>query len=311
MKWRCQHIRHMRGVLDACRADTRFRWTVETGWSLEVFLSVAGASEVRCLHECIARGQIELMGLYDQPFTQLCNLEELCATCELTNRLAEGMPAKPDTVMLNDIGGVSYNFPQILNYYDIKNCIIASNSWRLMFAFTNLPRLFRLTGPDGSKVLLYQIGDDARNIKQDVGPGQYGFGVLYFLWPMLKEIDNTEPQAGDTGELPWLNYRGREGIDTLVSRLEYEKYPYDTLLVQVATDNAGHSTGFLRLSTNGIGAMLSLRLSWGPQHSSLSTLSNVTARAFHPFRVKSPVHGQSTLSRMPPVQVVTAKREGD
>ena len=234
-----QHIRHIRSALDHCQKDDRFRWTIETGWTLESFLTVATPSEKDCLLKYIHNGQIELTGLYDQPFLQLCNLEELCASLELTSRLIKGMPAAAETALVTDVGGLSYNFPQILNYYNIRNCVIAPNNWRLMFAFTNLPRLFRLTGPDGSNILLYLIGNDTRNTALEMSPSQYGYGVVYFLWPMLNEIDGKEPKTEENIEIPFLHYKGREGIDTLLERLAYDQYPYDTLLLQVATDNVG------------------------------------------------------------------------
>ncbi len=191
------------------------------------------------LAERLRNRQIELTGFYNQPLTQLCNLEELCSAIELSHRLFKDLPAKINTVMINDIGGLSYNLPQILKFYGIRYIVNGCGAWRVMLPFTTLPRLFYLAGPDKSKVLYYHIGDDPDKRQPGLGPAQYGYGLIYFLWPLLKEIDNEPVLPGDDGEKTILQLRGREGIDELLGRLEREKYPYDTLLLQIGTDNGG------------------------------------------------------------------------
>jgi alpha-mannosidase len=233
------HIRHLRTVLDLCRRQPSFRWTVEAGWGLEMFLSVAGSKEKTELANRLRQGQIELTGFYNQPLTQLCSLEELCAAVELNYHLFKELPAAINTVMINDIGGLSYNAPQVLNFYGIRYVVNGCGGWRVMLPFTDLPRLFFLTGPDGSKVLYYHIGDDRVKRQQSLGPAQYGYGLIYFLWPLLKEIDREPVRLGDDGEKTILQLRGREGIDQLLGRLEGEGYPCDTLLIQIGTDNGG------------------------------------------------------------------------
>ncbi|MDD3925562.1 MAG: hypothetical protein PHT33_02770, partial [bacterium] len=235
-----QHMRHLRLALDMARREPCFHWTIEAGWPLEIFLQNASAAEKTALAEGFKRGQFELTAFYNQPLTQLCNLEELCSTVEANFRLAEGLNARIDTAMINDIGGMSYNAPQILNYYGVKNVVNGCGGWRVMLPYTNLPHLFRLTGPDDSSVLYYHLRDDIENFNQSrMCPAQYGFGILYFLWPILSEIDGRQVQPGNDNELRVLNLKGRAGIDEICSRLEQQGYPYDVLLLQTGTDNAG------------------------------------------------------------------------
>jgi hypothetical protein len=234
-----QHIRHLRSVLEHCRRDGRFRWTIESGWALEQFLSVASEEERKELTARVASGQIEMTGFYAQSLTQLCNLEELCGTLELSLQLARQVGAPMETAILDDIGGLSFNFPQIANYYGIRYLLNGGGGWRVMLPFTTLPHLFHLVGPDGSRILFYQIGDDRENRSPDIGPAQYGFGEIYFLWPMLKEIDAKGALPGNDGEKSIFTLRGREGIDALLARLQRDDYPCDTLLVQLASDNFG------------------------------------------------------------------------
>ncbi len=234
-----QHIRNMRSIINWCQKDDRLRWTIESGWPLEMFLVNASATEKNKLIECLRKGQIELTGFYNQPLTQLCNLEELCASIELTYKLADDLNTKIDTAMLNDVGGISYNIPQILKYYGIKYFINGCGGWRVMLPFTSLPHLFYLTGPDNSKILYYHIRDDVENRQPELGPAQYGFGIIYFLWPMLKEIDGQQNLLANDGEKTIFDFVGREGIDVLCERLLRQNYPYDILLLQVGFDNGG------------------------------------------------------------------------
>lgn len=233
-----QHIRYFRSVLEHCRQDERFRWTIEAGWALEQFLSVASTAERKDIKARIASGHIEMTGFYAQPLTQLCNLEELCGSMELCHQLARQVKAQIDTIMMNDIGGLSYNFPQIANYYGIRNFVNGCGGWRVMLPFSNLPRLFYLAGPDGSRLLFYHVGDDVEGRRETQIAAQYSYGVLYFQDPLLREIDGQPPRPNGE-EKGMLNYQGREGIDDLLARLERQGYPYDTLLIQIGMDNQG------------------------------------------------------------------------
>ncbi|MBN1555201.1 MAG: hypothetical protein JXA11_10685 [Phycisphaerae bacterium] len=244
-----RHNRHMRDVLAECRKDPRFRWTIETGWTLEQFLAVADEEEKKDLATFLRNGQLELTGFYNQPLTQIADLEELCCCVERSHEILREVvkddAVKITTAMINDIGGLSYNIPQILSHYGPRNIVNGCGGWRVMTPYTTLPHLFYLVGPDGSKVLFYQIGDDRENRQDDLGPAQYGFGVIYFLWPLGKEINAQGALTGDDGEKTIFNIRGREGIDMLLARLHRDKYPCDTLLIQLATDNYGPWPGVL------------------------------------------------------------------
>ncbi len=232
------HIRHLRSVLERCRQDDRFRWTIEAGWPLEQFLSNASGEERRELKDRIVSGQIEMTGFYAQPLTQLCNLEELCGSMELSLRLARKVEAPIETAMLNDIGGLSYNMPQIANYYGIRYFVNGCGGWRVMLPFSNLPRMFYLAGPDDSRLLFYHLGDDIETRHPDLVGAQYSFGLLYFLDPLLREIDGRPPKPSGI-EKTLLDFSGRQGIDALLARLERQGYPYDTLLIQTGLDNQG------------------------------------------------------------------------
>lgn len=232
------HIHYIRSILEHCRRDARFRWTVEAGWPLEQFMAVASKAERKELAERIASGQIEMTGFYAQPLTQLCNLEELYASLELSFQLFEKSGVRIETAMLNDIGGLSYNMPQAASYYGIRNFVNGCGGFNVMLPFSDLPHLFYLSGPDDSRLLFYHVGDDAGGRRPELIMAQYSFGQLFFLDPLLREIDGCPPPAC-SDEKSVLNFHGRDGIDAFLERLDRQGYPYDTLLMQTGLDNRG------------------------------------------------------------------------
>lgn len=233
------HVRHLRDVLRRCREDRRFRWTIEAGWALKQFLAVADEDEKQDMLACIRGGQIEVSALYVQPLTQVCNLEELCSCVEWNQELCRGLDARITTAIINDMGGLSYNMPQVLARHGIRYIVNGCGGWRVMLPFTTLPHVFRLASPDGSSVIFYHLGDDKEGRSDDIGPAQYGFGEIYFLWPLLKEMKPGISLPGDDGEKTIFQLKGRQGVDALLARLHRDNYPLKSLLLQVSADNWG------------------------------------------------------------------------
>ncbi|NLW87147.1 MAG: hypothetical protein GXY38_09765 [Planctomycetes bacterium] len=233
------HVRHLRDVLRRCRQDRRFRWTIEAGWALKQFLLAAGDDEKQDLLARIRSGQIEVSALYVQPLTQVCNLEELCACVEWNQELCRGLDAPITTAIIDDMGGLSYNMPQVLARHGVRYIVNGCGGWRVMLPFTTLPHVFRLASPDDSSVIFYHLGDDKENRSDDIGPAQYGFGEIYFLWPLLKEMKPGISLPGDDGEKTIFQMKGRQGVDALLARLHRDNYPLKSLLLQVSADNWG------------------------------------------------------------------------
>ena len=98
-----------------------------------------------------------------------------------------------------------------------------------------LPHLFRYRGVDGtSDVLVYLPGLGKGGKPQMVKflLAQYGFGIIYLLFPFRGTL------PGDWREMsPEKN--GEEMLLHLIRRFEEEGYPYDTLMLQSGSDNAG------------------------------------------------------------------------
>lgn len=239
-KVKIQHMRHLDKAIDLCRkyADAprgeQYRWTIESLWVLDKYLEVAPPARKRNLFKLIGEGLIELSGFYHQPLTQLMNLQELEEELRFGGEFAAKHKISMDTLMLNDIGGVSWNMPQIMQRKGLKNFILGTGGWRVMTPVAGLPHIFRYVGPDGSKAVMYHLG-----LGGDLHPGsieqlyaQYGFGVIYLLFPFRKKLQSDGEKA-DTGR------KGDAPLYDLIARLEKEGYAYDRLLLQCGMDNAG------------------------------------------------------------------------
>ncbi len=234
-----QQAQHLRHAIDLCRQQPGFHWTIESSWALEMFLRRASAEQKTALADLVRQGRIELTAFYTQPLTQLSDLEGLFASIEPTFELAREIGAGGIPVaMLDDVGGLSYNLPQVLRHFGTRATVLGCGGWRVMLPFTTLPHLFRLAGPDGTSVLCYHLGHRQGGPLSDA-PAQYGFGMIYFLWPMLRQIDAAPVKREHEGQAGIMSLVGREGIDALLARLQTEGYPFNTLLLQVAADNYG------------------------------------------------------------------------
>jgi hypothetical protein len=71
---RDDQTRYLEAAIDACRADPRFRWTVETLVELDDWWSTAPAARRAALHSLVRAGSIDVMGL---PFNQTAFLNEM------------------------------------------------------------------------------------------------------------------------------------------------------------------------------------------------------------------------------------------
>ncbi|MHB9139133.1 MAG: glycoside hydrolase family 38 N-terminal domain-containing protein, partial [Victivallaceae bacterium] len=239
-KVKIQHLRHLDKAIELCRryADAppgeQYRWVIESLWVLDEYLKKASSARRRILLQLMHDGLIELSGFYHQPLTQLTNLQELEEELRFGSEFAAQHKLRMDTLILNDIGGVSWNMPQIMKRKGLKNFILGTGGWRVMTPVAGLPHIFRYVGPDGSKAVMYNLG-----LGKDLHPGsveqlyaQYGFAVIYLLFPFRKNLrsDGEKADLGQKGDAPMYE---------LIARLEKEGYNYDRLLLQCGMDNAG------------------------------------------------------------------------
>ena len=242
------HVRHIDDAIDLCRRSVRkpeglrFTWTIEALWALREFTRRAPPSRVKALLDLIKSGHIELTGFLHQPLTQLMSLPDLIEELSYGAEFAASHGVRLDTLMLDDMGGVTWNIPQVMNRLGFKYFILGAGGWRVMTPVAGLPHLFRYTGPDGSNALMYHLGIGKGLDARKAGPlhAQYGFGVVYLLLPFHGVVldDDGKVIPCEKWDTP---------LYGLIRRLEQEGYAYDTLLLQCGGDNDGPQADILKV----------------------------------------------------------------
>ena len=242
------HVRHLDDAIDLCRRSARkpeglrFTWTIEALWALREFTMHAPPSRMKALLELVKSGRIELTGFLHQPLTQLMSLPDLIEELSYGAEFASAHGIRLDTLMLDDMGGVTWNIPQVMTRLGFKYFILGGGAWRVMTPVAGLPHIFRYIGPDGGSALVYHLGLGRDLDVSKAGPlhAQYGFGVVYLLLP-FHGID-----LGDDGKvIPCEKWDAP--LYGLVRRLEKEGYAYDTLLLQCGSDNDGPQADILKV----------------------------------------------------------------
>jgi hypothetical protein len=210
---------------------------------VDEFLSRGGPEEAAELARWVQAGQIEFGAFEAQPLTQVASLEELLRSTVRARELAAQFGAEVVTALLTDIAGATWNLPQVLARAGVRYFLLGTGAFRVHVNQASLPRLFYFTAPDGSRVLLYQIGFDREEDPHTVTQlnATYGFGGTYLIRPFREFLaaGSTAGFNAEAEEKGVAEGTGREALDGLLARLEREGYPYDALLLQAAGDNRG------------------------------------------------------------------------
>ena len=145
--------------------ESKFRYQVETAWSLLYYIQNSSKEIVDKLISLIKEGRIEVAALYGNEITALCSHEELIRLLYPTFKLKRdyGIPVK--SAEINDIPGLSWGLSLVLANSGIKYLVAALPRWYFgkqhpnwdesEFAPHGGPKAFYWLGPDGSKVLFW------------------------------------------------------------------------------------------------------------------------------------------------------------
>jgi len=237
------HVRYLRQAMKLCE-DSRnapegeaFKWVVEAMVVVKEFLKNADLEEREQFFSLVREGRIEITGFDTQSQTQLLSVQELDEELKFARELAARENLPINTMVLDDIGGLSWNLPQFMNRAGIKNYVMGVGGWRVLTPLAQLPHLFRYYGVDGkSSCLMYLLGlekgGNPRNVKYLLA--HYGFGIIYIVFPFRETRI-----GGDFANAPDNTMTGDQALYNLVKRIESEGYPFDTLMLQTGSDNAG------------------------------------------------------------------------
>jgi len=145
--------------------ESRFRYQVETSWSILHYIRNKPEEAVRKLMNLAKDGRIEIAALYGNEVTALCSHEELIRLIypSFTLKRDYGIPIK--SAEINDIPGLSWGLSTVLANSGVKYLIAALPRWYFgehhpnwdesEFAPHGGPKAFYWLGPDGSKVLFW------------------------------------------------------------------------------------------------------------------------------------------------------------
>ncbi|MGO4545400.1 glycoside hydrolase [Paenibacillus sp. 2TAB23] len=256
----------IRQAIEICRASHTeerkewkgFKWTCETFWAVEKFLTEATEEEQKAFVDALKRGDIELSGTYLN-MTELINFELLSNMLARAGKFANPLGLQVRSAMTADINGYSWGYAQALADAGIENLLSCIHTHHGMFAIGRKQYPFYWETPKGEKILVwsgehYMMGNDL-GINPD--------GTLSYT------IRDENPVWG-IAEDHWTHAETR--ISRYLEQLEKENYPYDFILVNVM--------GLLRDNSAPNGRIMSFIQEWNEKHGNRVEIQMTTLNRF-------------------------------
>ncbi len=235
------HVRYLRDVLALCQADEKYKWTCEEAWTVKVFLDDATPEEKEAFFHLVRSDRIEIGAFWGTLLFEMPCAEELIRSCEYSLTLAGKEHFKVQCGIINDVPGIHRGIPEVLAGYGVPYLLWGPNTFRTLAGWTDLPPLFYLQSKSEARVLVWHNGQDRRNAPRDYfGCGsEYGFGDMYVITPYREMTGHADEGNASFEERGRAGVKGRKALDSLLERMEYDRYPYDAILLQCAADNRG------------------------------------------------------------------------
>ena len=200
-----QQAANIARALDFCRQtegrapESRFAWTVETGWTLARFWERASRQDRERFAQYARQGRVQITASYFH-LTQLAPPELLIRSLEPTFAIAQECGVSVDTAMSSDINGVNWFYVHLLAQAGVRYLNTAVNTTRGGSPIpAERPGGFWWEGPTGDRLLVWN-NDSYMN----------GNWILSF--PESPSFD---------------------GLLQYLAGLEERGYPYDTVLIPV------------------------------------------------------------------------------
>jgi hypothetical protein len=224
---------HIDDVIANCKADAEFRWTIESIWQLQEWLSLTSDPKlVEDLASLVRSGQIQVSSVWGSMHTEFMGTEQLNRLVYAAESLQDRIPFPRDFAMMDDVPGFSPRLPQLLARSGVKYFLTGSNLF--IGGGTSLypsKNPFYWQSPDGSKILMWQT--QGKN-------GGYPEAISdYFLDPVAKDPYKPNEESyfhpKEWNGLPSLEIMQR-GMDKLLKEYERAGYPYDAVLLMYLHD---------------------------------------------------------------------------
>jgi len=204
-------------AIDRCVEDADFRWTVENTWQLTNWLRFTESKhQIKAFARLVRDGRIEIGAGWDDVRSSLFGWEDVNRFFYASRRLGERLGIAFRSVVMSDIPGHSWSYPQAMAKAGLKYFLAGINDYRHS-AGTSIPLRdlpFYWEGPDGGRVLCW------------ISFKSYTEG-LWFWRLAARKYENMK--QGVRRALQW--YRG-------------EGYRHDAVLVMLAHDCIGPAAAF-------------------------------------------------------------------
>ncbi len=245
---------HINDAVAKCQTDVRHRYTIESVWMFEDYMSVASQAEKDNLLTLIRAGRIALSSSYTGPHSGIMSPEELNRWIYRAKRARDTYNITTRTAHVDDNPGYTWALPDALAGAGVDRLVAGCNT-----AFASefpLPRnesIFRWRGPGGGETLTW-VSRDAytegfSTWQIDANAARLFYGADHPEWVGWS---NQQIMAqGITAQLGVLDAAGYP-YDAALAILAFDKMNYDAsgqLLNDITTWNANHTSPHIVLAT--------------------------------------------------------------
>ena len=182
-----RHLRTLDDVLARLEQDSSFAWTVETVWQLEQYRQARSPEQFDRLMTFVKMGRVAVSPIYTNPFTGWISAEEMIRSFDIGHAYAREYDLEFTTAIYNDVPGLSWFIPQVLEnegiYFLTTGINEVYNDYRMQ---RNLPKVFYWEGVGGGRVLAYRT--EAYNEGQTLGLEKGVDAVPLRLWERLHRL---------------------------------------------------------------------------------------------------------------------------
>ncbi len=201
---------------DSWPEDSRFKWNIEVSYLVEDYRKARGAAKLQEVVEWIRKQRMTIGATYCNADTDFMSLETLHRTVYYaTNHLENEFKIDLPGAFIDDVNGFAWALTEVFAKSGVRYLVFGANGDRDNIHLGNLPPLFYLQGPEGSELLIWLSAHYME-----------GFNLI---------PSYVDPYTGE--HVQGLDIRkGEETIGRYFERYEQHAYPFDAILLQVASD---------------------------------------------------------------------------
>ncbi|HNT35974.1 MAG TPA: hypothetical protein PKH07_13375, partial [bacterium] len=197
------------GQISYAQSRPTYKWNIETTWTLEQWIKRSSPSDIFSFRYMVLGDRFGVAGSHSTMHSPKLGFEQVVRLLWNAQRYRNLYGFNVETVFHDDVPGVAWTYPQILARSGIKYLVCGENLFiggGFTQPYDSYP--FYWKGPDGSRVLTWS----ARNSYTE------GFSNYGLPWISNVPVDQAK-------------------LETALTTLTNQGYPYDAVVVQQAFDN--------------------------------------------------------------------------